>query len=150
MATLIAKCSGCGKEVPMEIDTTEEKLIGNVMKEGTTCDACTLLNQNDECCFGRSMMELEVPKFITDELVKQAVKSLNYFEALKRPLPKGTTLKIRRYKPLALPTETMFTEGAPAKPYPKLEYDEVEYCCIGARITEGRKHGTECPREEDK
>jgi len=51
MATIIAICSGCGKEVPMDIDITEEKFIGNVMKDGTTCEACMLLRQDDECYF---------------------------------------------------------------------------------------------------
>jgi len=58
MATIIAVCSGCGKEVPMEIDITEEKFISNVMKDGTTCEACMLLRQNDECYFGRSIDQL--------------------------------------------------------------------------------------------
>jgi len=35
----------------MEIDITEEKFISNVMKDGTTCEACMLLKQNDECYF---------------------------------------------------------------------------------------------------
>jgi len=43
--------SGCGKEVPLEIDTTEEKRISTVIKEGTIYEACALLRENDDRCY---------------------------------------------------------------------------------------------------
>ena len=48
-----------------------------------------------------------------------------FMEYKPRPEPTGKTLKIIRYKRLALPTECRFTEGEVAKVYPKLEYEEV-------------------------
>lgn len=49
MATVIAQCTGCDKDVPMEIDTSEVKVISRFIKEGVTCEACLLLEQDDDC-----------------------------------------------------------------------------------------------------
>jgi len=118
MATIITKCKGCDKEVPMEIDTTEEKFIGNVMKDGAICETCTPpFGQNDECYFGKSVIEtMEEEQYkLAKRINKEIVEKLF-----------GETEKIKRYKPLALPTECRFTEGEVPKPYPKLEFEEVD------------------------
>jgi len=77
MATIIAICSGCDKEVPMEIDIAEEKFIGNAMKDGTTCEACMLLRQDDECYIKPSEYQLGVKPslpYATATSFKEAVE----------------------------------------------------------------------------
>jgi len=48
MAIVITKCTSCNKDVEQEIDTSEVKRIGRYIEYGTTCEACELLNKNDD------------------------------------------------------------------------------------------------------
>jgi len=122
MARIIAICYSCGTEVPMEIDTTEEKFIGQMLKDGTRCEKCAVeySRNGDDCYYG-----IPVPDLLAKEYVKELRKP-PLAEFLKIVAATDDPLKIRRYKPLALPTEPK-TEGGPDI-RPRLDYDPILVC----------------------